>query len=92
MSKITSIGNGSCECMYDRCSLLTAAADMPMLASIGDRGCSSMYNNCTFAMSDDGTTLNFDFPTPPVTAGETTLATAFEIADWMGNINGFTEP
>jgi hypothetical protein len=62
---------------------------MPLLTDIGDGGCSDMYDGCTFNMSDDGTTLNFDFPTPPVTAGETTYSTAYEVAEWMGNTNGF---
>jgi hypothetical protein len=48
-----------------------------------------MYGGCTFNMSDDGTTLNFDFPTPPVTAGSTTYQTAYDVAGWMGNTNGF---
>lgn len=51
-----------------------------------------MYSDCTFAMSDDGTMLNFAFPAPPVTAGDTTYNTYYDIAQWMGNTNGFTTP
>jgi hypothetical protein len=75
--------------MYGGCTSLTAAADMPALTTIGEGGCYGMYGGCTFNMSDDGTTLNFDFPTPPVTAGSTTYQTAYDVAGWMGNTNGF---
>ena len=92
MPMLTSIGESGCSNMYEDCTSLTSAADMPMLTSIGDTGCATMYGSCTFAMSDDGTTLNFAFPAPPVTAGETTYATAYDIAEWMGNTNGFTTP
>lgn len=89
---LASIGGFGCGIMYSGCTSLTAAVDMPLLTSIGDSGCHSMYTHCTFDMSNDGTTLNFAFPTPPVTAGETTYATAYDIAQWMGNTNGFTTP
>lgn len=89
MSTITSIGTGGCASMYELCELLDSAADMPLLSSIGEDGCVCMYAECTFDMSVDGETLNFAFPTPPVTAGETTYDTAYDIADWMGNTNGF---
>jgi hypothetical protein len=89
MDTITTIGDNGCNSMYYGCRLLVSAADMPLLATIGEGGCMDMYNSCPFDMSDDGTTLNFDFPTPPVTAGETTYSTAYEVADWMGNTNGF---
>lgn len=89
MDTITSIGDYGCNNMYNGCTSLTAADDMTALTTIGDNGCGGMYNGCTFDMSDDGTTLNFAFPTPPVTAGETTYANAYEIAIWMGNTNGF---
>ena len=92
MDTITSIGQGGCGEMFLDCPSLTAAADMPSLTTIGEGGCQGMYAECLFAMSDDGTTLNFDFPTPPVTAGETTYATAYDVAEWMGNTNGFTNP
>ena len=92
MSSITSIGECGCYGMYLVCTSLTAAADMPMLATIGSEGCHDMYSRCTFAMSSDGATLNFEFATPPVTAGNTTYATACEVAQWMGNSNGFTTP
>lgn len=89
MDTITAIGEGGCYGMYINCTSITAAADMPSLANIGADGFTYMYLGCTFNMSDDGSTLNFDFPTPPFTAGETTFATAYEIAEWMGNTNGF---
>lgn len=69
-------------------ALLTPPA-MDTITSIGDLGCRNMYSGCTFAMSSDGTTLNFAFPAPPVTAGGSTFATSYEIAEWMGNTNGF---
>lgn len=90
MPSLTTIGEGGCNSMYHGCTSLTAAADMPALTTIGDHGCGDMYSGCTFNMSDDGTTLNFAFPTPPVTAGETTYSTAYDVAQWMGNTNGFT--
>lgn len=89
MPSLTTIGDGGCASMYEGCASLTAAADMPSLTTIGGDGCGSMYFDCTFDMSDDGSTLNFAFPTPPITAGETTFATAYDVADWMGNTNGF---
>lgn len=90
MDTITAIVGHGCESMYAHNTLLTHAADMPLLTNIGERGCGNMYGDCTFDISDDGSTLNFAFPTPPVTAGETTYATAYEIAQWMGNTNGFS--
>ena len=89
METVTTIGDIGCASMYFNCTSLTSAADMPALTTIGDNGCYAIYSGCTFNMSDDGTTLNFAFPTPPVTAGEDTFATAYEVADWMGNTNGF---
>ena len=95
MPALTTIGDSGCEGMYNGCTSLTSAAAMPQLTTIGDSGCEGMYNGCTFDMSSDGTTLNFDFPTPPIiTTGEdpTTYATAYDVANWMGNTNGFSEP
>ena len=92
MTLLTTIGNSGCFEMYTGCTSLTTAASMPSLTTIGDNGCDSMYAGCIFDMSDDGSTLNFAFPTPPVTAGETTYSTAYDIAEWMGNTNGFTNP
>lgn len=92
---LTSISNHGCLSMYAGCTSLTAAAAMPAVTTIGDNGCDSIYDSCTFNMSSDGTTLNFDFPTPPITTtGEnpTTYATAIDVANWMGNTNGFTNP
>lgn len=89
MPILTTIGVGGCGSMYATCYSLTSASDMPVLTNIGEGGCEDMYDACTFDMSDDGTTLNFAFPTPPVTAGETTYATAYDVAEWMGNTNGF---
>ena len=92
MPLLTSIGEDGCVHTYFGCTSLTAAATMPSLTTIGNNGCGDMYTDCTFDMSDDGTTLNFDFPTPPITAGESTFATAHEVAEWMGNTNGFVTP
>ena len=92
MPSVTTIGDHGCSGMYRNCTSLTAAAAMQAAATIGDDGCSGMYGDCTFNMSDDGTTLNFAFPTPPVTAGETTYPTAYDVAEWMGNTNGFVTP
>ena len=92
MPVLTTISDGGCNSMYGRCTSLTAASDMPGLTTIGAVGCDYMYGGCTFTISNDGTTLNFDFPTPPITAGETTYATAYDVAEWMGNTNGFTNP
>jgi hypothetical protein len=89
MDTITTIGGAGCTNMYAGCTSLTAAADMPALITIGVSGCTGMYSGCTFNMSDDGNTLNFAFPTPPVTAGSTTYQTAYDVAVWMGNTNGF---
>lgn len=92
MSKIAYIDERGCQSMYEQCFNIEEAADMSILSTIGENGCAIMYGYCTFNMSDDGTNLNFDFPTPPVTAGETTYATAYDIAEWMGNTNGFVGP
>ena len=92
MPNVTTIGDYGCGGMYAGCTSLTAAANMPQLTTIGDDGCVEMYAGCTFDMSDHGTTLNFDFPTPPITAGETTYSTAYDVAEWMGNTHGFTNP
>ena len=92
MPLLTTIGESGCNGMYYVCTSLTAAANMPLLTTIGEVGCAGMYGGCTFDMSDDGTTLNFAFPTPPITAGENTYATAYDIANWMDNTNGFTNP
>ena len=93
MPSLTTIGVEGCADMYLDCTSLTTAADMPSLTTIGDDGCDTMYGSCTFDMSDDGTTFNFEFgATPPVTAGETTYNTYYDLAQWMGNTNGFTNP
>ena len=95
MPSVTTIGDRGCINMYRGCTSLTTAAEMPSLTTIGNDGCSDMYNGCTFDMSNDGTTLNFAFPTPPITTtgdNPQTYATAYDVADWMGNTNGFTTP
>lgn len=89
---VTAIGADGCSVMYSGCTSLASAAAMPAVTAIGEDGCAGMYTSCTFNMSNDGTTLNFDFPTPPITAGETTYSTAYDVAEWMGNTNGFTNP
>ena len=69
------------------------AADMPSLSSLGPDSLRDIYDHYTFSMSDNGTTFNFAFgATPPVTAGEETFNTYYDLAEWMGNTNGFTEP
>ena len=92
MQQLTTIGDSGCESMYSLYTSLTSAAAMPQLTTIGDSGCLRIYYYCTFNMSNDGTALNFDFPTPPIMAGETTYPTAYDVAQWMGNTNGFSEP
>lgn len=89
MSTITSIGDFGCASMYSGRSSLTSAPEMGALTTIGKGGCEGMYEGCTFDMSDDGTTLNFAFPKTPVTAGEKTYQTDYDVAVWMGNTNGF---
>ena len=78
--------------MFGGCTGLTQAPSLP--ATTLAEGCyAEMFSGCTFAMSSDGTTFNFAFgTTPPVTAGETTYNTYYDLAEWMGNTNGFTEP
>jgi hypothetical protein len=52
-----------------------------------------MFYGCTFAMSSDGTTFNFAFgATPPVAIGPDTYSTYYDLAYWMGNTNGFSNP
>lgn len=91
LDNFTVIGEGACELMFAG-QPLNNAADMSNELTIGNDGLKNMYYMCTFAMSDDGTTLNFDFPTPPVTVGEETYNTYYDLAAWMGNTNGFNEP
>ena len=73
--------------MFAACIGLTQAPNLP--ATTLAVGCYyEMFSGCTFAMSDDGTTFNFEFgATPPVTVGLTTYNTYYDIADWMGNTN-----
>ena len=83
---------GCCH-MFGYCNSMYKAADMPSLSSLGPDSLRDIYDHCTFAMSDNGTTFNFAFgATPPVTAGEETFNTYYDLAEWMGNTNGFTEP
>lgn len=89
MPSLVTIGVKGCVSMYEDCTSITSAANMPSLITIEDSGCSEMYYGCIFDMSNDGSTLNFAFPTPPVTAGETTYSTAHDVAQWMGNTKGF---
>lgn len=78
--------------MFYCCTGLTHAPALP--ATTLAEGCyDGMFGGCTFAMSSDGTTFNFAFgATPPVTDGETTYNTYYELAQWMDNTNGFTTP
>lgn len=89
MDTITSIGDFGCANMYSGRSSLTSASGMGALTTIGEDGCLGMYEGCTFNMSDDGKTLNFAFPEPPVNAGEKIYQTDYDVAVWMGNTNGF---
>lgn len=89
MDNLKTIGVAGAGYMFEQCANLESAANMPAIASLAERACEYMYDECSFDMSDDGTTLNFDFPTPPVTAGNTTYDTAYDVAEWMGNTNGF---
>jgi len=78
--------------MFSNCTGLTKAPSLPA-TTLTFMCYGRMFSDCTFAMSSDGTTFNFEFgATPPVTAGETTYATAYDVAQWMGNTNGFIEP
>lgn len=72
--------------------VLTQAPALP--ATTLAEGCyAAMFDGCTFDMSDDGTTFNFQCgATLPQTVGEETFTTPAELAAWMGNTNGFTEP
>lgn len=91
MSNITTIGGQyGCSQMFKGCTALTSAPDMSSLTTVGHSGCMNMFTNCIFNMTDDGTNLNFDFPVP-ITAGTTTYSTAYDVAQWMGNTNGFNE-
>lgn len=93
MPILTSIGEYGCSSMYIGCTSLTAAADMPALTNISSGGIVSIYESCVFDMSSDGTTFNFDFGvTPPVTVGDDTYNTYYDLAEWMDNTNGFTNP
>ena len=74
--------------MFNGCTGLTQAPSLPA-TTLAEDCYYGMFNGCTFNMSDDGTTFNFAFPTPPVTAGANTYYTYYDIAQWMRNTNGF---
>ena len=78
--------------MFAGCTGLTAAPALP--ATTLAEGCySDMFAGCTFDMSDDGTTLNFQCDaTLPQTVVFDTFSVPYDLASWMGNTNGFTEP
>ena len=78
--------------MFADCSGLTAAPSLPATTLAID--CyAGMFQDCTFNMSDDGTTFNFQCgATLPQTVGDNTFSVPYDLADWMGNTNGFTEP
>ena len=78
--------------MFIGCTGLTQAPSLPA-TTLAEYCYGNMFSDCTFAMSSDGTNFNFAFgATPPVTAGEVTFNTYYDIAQWMGNTNGFTTP
>ena len=78
--------------MFSGCTGLTQAPSLPA-TTLASKCYAEMFSGCTFAMSSDGTTFNFAFgATPPVTVSETTYNTYYELAQWMGNTNGFTTP
>ena len=72
---------------------LTSAPALP--ATTLAEGCyMNIFSDCTsLTMSDDGSTFNFDcYATLPQTVGSDTFSTPYDLAAWMGNTNGFTEP
>ena len=78
--------------MFRDCTSLTQAPSLPA-TTLADSCYAEMFRGCTFDMSDDGTTFNFQCgATLPQTVGEDTFTTPAELAAWMGNTNGFTEP
>lgn len=92
MPALENVGNDGCHSMYRNCTSLEKGFGMPSLEILGSYAFADMYNGCTFDMSDDGTTLNFAFPTPPIIAGYYNYTTYYDIAQWMGNTNGFMNP
>lgn len=75
--------------MFLNCVGLSSATSL-LATELADYCYFGMFFDCTFDMSNDGTTFNFEFgATPPVTAGVETFATYYDIAEWMGNTNGF---
>ena len=76
--------------MFNGCTGLTQAPSLPA-TTLADHCYSLMFSGCTFEMSSDGSTFNFEFgATPPATVGAETYNTYYDIAQWMGNTNGFT--
>ena len=72
--------------------VLVSAPSLPA-TTLSEDCYTDMFAECDFNMSDDGTTFNFAFgATPPVTVGEETYSTYYVLAEWMGNVNGFTTP
>jgi hypothetical protein len=90
--KVTTLVDGCYEGMFRDCTSLAAAPALPA-TTLADYCYDMMFEHCTFNMSDDGTTLNFEFgATLPVISDGITYSTYYEIAQWMGNTNGFTTP
>ncbi len=78
--------------MFAGCTSLTQAPALPA-TTLADVCYYGMFAGCAFDMSDDGTTFNFQCgATLPQTVEETTYSTPAELAAWMGNTNGFTNP
>ena len=88
----TTLADGCYSGMFSGCTSLTQAPSLPA-TTLADSCYAEMFRGCTFDMSDDGTTFNFQCgATLPQTVGEDTFTTPAELAAWMGNTNGFTEP
>lgn len=88
----TTLADGCYAVMFDGCTGLTQAPALPA-TTLAENCYADMFTDCTFNMSDDGTTFNFQCgATLPQTVGEVTYSTPEELAVWMGNTNGFTNP
>ena len=86
----TTLARNCYSSMFLGCTSLTAAPALP--ATTLAIGCYyDMFEHCLFAMSSDGSTFNFNCAaTLPQTIGGTTYSTPYNLAEWMGNTNGFT--
>lgn len=81
---------GSFQWFYMGCQSLTSASDFPLLTwdeQIGVDPFECMYVGCTFKMSDDGVSLNFQFPLPSDFVQE---EIEYLASQFLGNANGFS--